>query len=113
MQITGEMMAYIVAAVAALILAFVWLRRRPSGAEQARADAVDAATMSYTIVMAAEQLWRTGKLPADERFAYAMSMLAAQFPSLDTEVLRATIEAGVYWLHSAHDAVGGAREPQR
>lgn len=109
MQITGEIMAYVTAAVAALILAVVWLRRKPSGAEQAHSDAVDAAGLAHTVVMAAEQLWRTGRLPADERFAYAMSVLAAQFPSLDTDVLRATIEAGVYWMRSAQSAAG-ARE---
>lgn len=49
-------------------------------------------------VTAAEQLWESGKLPKDGRFDYVLSHLKERYPDVDTEMVRAAIEAGVWNL---------------
>ena len=67
---------------------------------QAQAAALaQAADLARVAVAAAEQLYRTGKLPDnDAKLDYALGLLEAQFPALESEQLVATIEAAVYWL---------------
>lgn len=108
----------------AVVLAVLWVRTKPASTEAAAASIVEAADVAQTAVAAAEQLWRTGKLPKSERFDYALGLLQKEFPGLDPIQLRASVEAGVYWLKMALPAasagsitgsatVGGAGQPVR
>lgn len=94
----SEALGYVTAGVSVMILALLWLRTRPIGIEQAHNDLLLAAELARTAVAAAEQLWRSGKIPADDRFVYAMSVLQNQLPGVDVVQLQASIEAAVYWL---------------
>jgi len=98
----SEALGYITAGVSVIILALLWLRTRPIGIEQAHNDLLLAAELARTAVAAAEQLWRSGRMPADDRFDYAMSVLQSQLPGVDVAQLQASIEAAVYWLRMAH-----------
>lgn len=94
----GEVLAAFSAVLTVVLLALVWVRTRPQSVEEAIDSLQDASELAKTAVLAAEQLWTTGKLPKDERFAYALELLSKEFPTLDVEQLSASIEAGVYWL---------------
>jgi len=98
----SEALGYITAGVSVIILALLWLRTRPIGIEQAHNDLLLAAELARTAVAAAEQLWRSGRMPADDRIDYAMSVLQSQLPGVDVAQLQASIEAAVYWLRVAH-----------
>jgi len=102
----SEALGWRPAFVSVIILALLWLRTRPIGIEQAHNDLLLAAELARTAVAAAEQLWRSGRMPADDRFDYAMSVLQSQLPGVDVAQLQASIEAAVYWLRMAHR--GGA-----
>lgn len=47
-------------------------------------------------VTAAEQLWESGKLPKNGRFDYVFSRLKERYPDVDSDMIRAAIEAGVW-----------------
>jgi F0F1-type ATP synthase membrane subunit b/b' len=64
------MMAIAFGVVAVLVLAWLIVRKPPTTIDEAQAQIAQAAEMAKTLVMAAEQLYRTGKLPADGRFAF-------------------------------------------
>ena len=97
----GEWIALAVAVVTAVLVVVIWIRTKPTSAAQAGASIAEAATVAQTAVAAAQQLWMTGKLPRDERFNYALGLLQKEFPGLDAIQLRASVEAGVYWLKMA------------
>lgn len=104
----SEALGYITAGVSVIILALLWLRTRPIGIEQAHNDLLLAAELARTAVAAAEQLWRSGRIPADDRFSYAMSVLQSQLPGVDGAQLQASIEAAVYWLRMVHQGAAEA-----
>jgi hypothetical protein len=60
-----------------------------------------AARAAREIVAAAEQLYQTGNLTADERYDYVADLLSDLFPSLDSQAMRAAIEAAVHWRNLA------------
>lgn len=97
MQI-GEILGLASMVLTGALLVVVWLRTRPASVAEAVASLQEVSQVAETAVSAAEQLWRTGKLPADKRFDYAMSLLEAEFPALQREHLRAALEAAVFWL---------------
>lgn len=82
------------------LLIYVVVRKPPATVGEAQAQLTEVTEAARTYVMAAEQLWRTGKLPKDQRFDYAAQQLEQQF-HLDAEQVRALIEAGVYWVKLA------------
>lgn len=79
------------------LLLYVVVRKPPTTVGEAQAQLADVTEAARTYVMAAEQLWRTGKLPQEERFDYAARQLEQQF-NLEPEQVKALIEAGVYWV---------------
>lgn len=115
----GELLALASAVLTAVLLVVVWVRTRPASVEAATASIRDASEVAQTAVAAAEQLWRTGKLPKTERFDYALGLLQKEFPALDPIQLRASVEAGVYWLKAVMPAastgyvtVGSTQQPE-
>lgn len=95
---SGEILGLASVVLTAILLIVVWLRTRPTSVGEAIASLQEVSQVAETAVAAAEQLWRTGKLPADKRFDYAMSLLEAEFPALQGEHLKAALEAAVFWL---------------
>ena len=95
---TGEILGLASMALTVVLLIVVWLRTRPASVAEASASLLQVAEVAEIAVSAAEQLWRTGKLPKDERFNYAMSLLEAEFPALQSEHLKSALEAAVFWL---------------
>lgn len=95
---TGEILGLASMGLTLILLIVVWIRTRPSNVAEAVASLQQVAEVAETAVSAAEQLWRTGKLPRDERFNYALNLLQAEFPSLQKEHLTAALEAAVFWL---------------
>lgn len=105
----GEWIVLAVAVLTGVLVVVFWVRTRPATAEQAAASIRDASAVAQTAVAAAQQLWQTGKLPKDRRFDYALGLLQKEFPNLDPVQLRASVEAGVYWLKLAMPA--GTQQP--
>ena len=103
---SGELLALASAVLTAVLLVVVWVRTKPATPEAAAASIRDASEVAQTAVAAAEQLWRTGKLPKSERFDYALGLLQKEFPALAPIQLSASVEAGVYWLKAVMPAQG-------
>ena len=97
--------------VAVLVLAWLIVRNPPHSADQAQALLLEASETARVMVMAAEQLWRTGRLPADKRFDWVANQLRDQY-NLDPQQVAALIEAGVYWVkHLAAAQASPSRQP--
>jgi hypothetical protein len=64
-------------------------------------DLQKATQAARDAVSAAEQLWTTGQIAADERFDWAYAQLNPLFPGLTKEALAMTIEAAVFWLKTS------------
>lgn len=84
--------------VAVVGVVLLWLRKPPATAADALAEVQEMVEFARQTVMAAEQLWQSGRLPRDGRFDWATAQLMARFPNLDQAQLTATIEAAVFWL---------------
>ena len=102
-----------------VMLAWLIVRKPPSSADEAQLMLAQAAEMARTLVMAAEQLHQTGRLPADGRFAWVKAQLEQSF-NVDAEQAVALIEAGVYWAKqiaarrdTTHQPVGAQGLPVR
>ena len=90
---------WLTVALTVALLVLLWVRTKPPGSVEEAADQVaKMAELAKTAVQAAEQLWITGKLDKSTRYDYAFSLLAGSFPNVDSEQLRASIEAAVYWI---------------
>lgn len=57
-----------------------------------------AVKTAQAYVLAAEQLWQSGKLAKESRFTWVLERLEAAFPAVDEEVLTDSIEAAVAWM---------------
>lgn len=95
---SGEILGLVSVGLTGVLLVVVWLRTRPQSVAEATASLQEVAQVAQMAVAAAEQLWRTGKLPRDERFDYALALLEKEFPALQKEHLTAALEAAVFWL---------------
>lgn len=107
---TGEILGLASVVLTGVLLIVVWLRTRPQSIDEAVASLQEVSQVAQTAVAAAEQLWRTGKLPADKRFEYAMSLLESEFPALQSEHLKAALEAAVFWLKTGLAAQAQAQQ---
>lgn len=96
--------------VAVLVLAWLIVRTPPRTINQAQALLLEASETARVMVMAAEQLWRTGKLPADQRFDWVANHLRQQY-NLEPTQITALIEAGVYWAKHLMAQSGGTAQP--
>jgi hypothetical protein len=87
----------ILTAVVVGVVALIALWMGKSG-DSAASDIERAAGTAREIVMAAEQLWVTGKLAKSARRDWALAQLKEFFPGMDDETLIKSIEASVQWL---------------
>lgn len=93
-----DLVPWITVALTAAILVLVWFRGKPTDAASAASGILEATETAKVLVMAAEQLWLTGKLPKDERLDFVLDQLGAQYTWLDADQARVTVEAAVFWL---------------
>lgn len=63
-------------------------------------DVQAALRVAQEAVMAAEQLWLTGRLQKDARFEYVAELMRRYFPSLSDDLVAMMIEAAVMELKS-------------
>lgn len=95
--------ASILIAVIALCLAiYTLIRQGQSISIEGVADVAggltelqDAVAEARELVLAAEQLYQTGRLPKDKRFAWVYNRLKATLPELSEDALSTAIEAAV------------------
>ena len=104
---SGEILGLASVVLTGVLLVVVWLRTRPDNVAGAIKTLQDVSTVAETAFSAAEQFWRTGRLPRDERFNYALGLLEREFPSMQRDHLVAALEAAVFWLKQATNADNG------
>ena len=73
------------------------------GISEAIGTANDVWTEAQEWVAAAEQLWKSGQITKESRFDYVFEHLRERYPDLNTDIIEAAIEAGVFWLHEKMD----------
>lgn len=84
--------------VTVVAVGLFWLRGR--NGQSSEASQIDLAVrMARTAVRAAEQLYKSGDLPADARFEYVLNILQNAFPKMDEQQCIAAIEAEVYMFN--------------
>lgn len=92
----------IVALVVAGIIAILSIWRNGSfsfdGLAEAASDIERVVGAAREWVLAADQLWQSGKLAKDRRFDWVLEQLRSSFPDLDDSILAGSIEAAVAWL---------------
>lgn len=59
-------------------------------------EAVAGAAQQW--VLAAEQLWQTGRVAKDKRFYWVLDKLRDIYPEMDDKTLAGSIEAAVQWM---------------
>jgi len=102
-----QYLTWITLALTVIVGAFAWFRTRPGTVQEMANIVSDAAYTARTLVEAAEQLGKTGKLPTnDAKFNFVLAELQRMYPALDAEQLRIAIEAAVYWLKTMRPVVG-------
>lgn len=93
-----DLASMIIAAVA-LLVAFISFNRKNDISIVERLTGYQAVVEdAKNLVMAAEQLWLTGELPADQRFDYVAGQLMEMYPHLKPATLRMSVEAAVHWM---------------
>lgn len=109
-MIDESIWGWVVLAVTLVTLAVVWLRTgQPTSAADALNRLEDAKQMAMTLVMAAEQLYNSGTLPADERLDYVIERLAPYVGDwLTPQQVRALVESAVYVVNlgASRDSAG-------
>lgn len=102
-----ETIVMLVVGAAAFVLAGVgvYVARKPTNitstldlAESTFADIERAAEAARQYVLAAEQLWLTGRLDKDNRLYWVVNKLQAVFPDISADTLEDTVEAAVAWI---------------
>lgn len=101
----GEIMAWVTTGLTVVLLAVVWWRTRPANAGEAAAQIQEMSEFARDAVMAAEQLWQTGKMPKSGRLDYVLGLVQAQF-GVDRETARMSAEAAVFWLKHVAQRTG-------
>lgn len=97
----------LVLVIVAAVFAYLWWRARTTGATaDPLAMLAQANVIARDIVAAAEQLYRSGKLPRESRYDWAANELKRVAPGLAQEQVIAAVEAGVYWLKQAGSQAG-------
>jgi cbb3-type cytochrome oxidase subunit 3 len=104
-QVNGEIMAWVTTGLTVVLLAVVWWRTRPANAGEAAAQIQEMSEFARDAVMAAEQLWQTGKMPKSGRLDYVLGLVQAQF-GVDRETALMSAEAAVFWLKHVAQRTG-------
>ena len=99
---TTELFALVVGLVALVVAVFVAMRKgTPVSVAGVAANITgieQAVGAARELVLAAEQLYKTGRITKDERFKWVLGRLRVALPDLDEDTLAGSIEAGVSWL---------------
>ena len=95
----------LIAAVAIIVAIYTFVRHGQGISIEGVADVAggltelqDAVAEARELVLAAEQLYRTGRLPKDKRFTWVYNRLKANLPNLPEDTLATSVEAAVAWL---------------
>lgn len=94
MQVVGVLAFGLVAIV---VMVWLFVRNPSTNIQSVQEQVAFSMETAKTLVMAAEQLYETGRLPADERFDWVKEQLEVSF-GVDSEQAVALIEAAVYWM---------------
>ena len=95
----------LVAVIAFIIAIYTFIRQGQTISIEGVADVAgaltdlqDAVAEARELVLAAEQLYQTGRLPKDKRFTWVYNRLKANLPDLSEDTLATAVEAAVAWL---------------
>lgn len=100
MQIDG-LWGLLVAGLAIVVSLYAMLRGGKEfgeGVSRTISDIELAAAAAREWVLAAQQLYETGKLDREQRFEWVLFRLQATFPELTEDTLAGGIEAAVQWM---------------
>jgi hypothetical protein len=111
MQLDNNLLTVIVLAIVAIVMGIMAYRAgQPLSIEGVTGTFTgiqDAVGEAREWVLAAEQLYSTGRLTKDQRFAWVLGRLRESFPDLDDDTLAGSIEASVRWAK----LLGGEKRP--
>ncbi|RIK41616.1 MAG: hypothetical protein DCC55_11405 [Chloroflexi bacterium] len=95
-----DMTTIFVAVVFGIVALVALLRGKVSvtGLIEASTDIQTAAGAARELVLAAEQLWLSGKITKHERYQYVLTRLQEIFPDMEDDTLAGSIEAAVAWM---------------
>ena len=102
-----ETIVMLIVAAAAAVMAGVglYIARKPAtigGVLESTSDVISdieiAAGAAKEYVLAAEQLWKTGRIEKGDRLDWVLDRLSDAFPAIPEETLRDSVEAAVTWL---------------
>jgi len=102
-ELVQTFLPYVVTFLTLIFLGYtLWKDRQPFDLNElpaqlatAKSEAEELAKVAETAVMAAEQLYRTGKIGRNQRWEEAVSYIRRWFPELDSETMAKNIEAAV------------------
>lgn len=72
----------------------------PEQLAESKNEAEELSRVSLTAAQAAEQLWRSGKITKDERWAEAISYIRLWYPEADSEVIVKNLESAVLLVNT-------------
>ncbi len=105
MDVETTVMLIVAAAAAVMAGVGLYIARKPAtigGVLESTSDAISdieiAAGAAKEYVLAAEQLWKTGRIEKGDRLDWVLDRLSEAFPSIPEKTLRDSVEAGVMWL---------------
>lgn len=105
MDIQNTILGLVALAGFAMAGAVIYSARKPatvSGVLEATGAALTdiekAAGAAKEYVLAAEQLWATGNLPADSKLDWVLQRLGSAFPEISAQTKRDSVEAAVAWM---------------
>lgn len=102
-----------ISAVVLAVVSVLVVRKQPAtvtgvieAAQEALTDIERVAGAAMEYVLAAEQLWSTGRLAKDSRFGFVVTRLKGLFPEISEETIEDSIEAAVAWMKMAESKLG-------
>ena len=112
-----ETIVMLIVAAAAAVMAGVglYIARKPAtvgaildATEDGLSDIERAAGAAKEYVLAAEQLWQTGRLEKESRLYFVVQRLSAAFPDIAESTLEDSVEAAVAWMKMAEGKLVGS-----
>lgn len=109
-----------VAAIALAVVGIIFVRKEPvsvagvlTSTVEAVTDIEKAAGAAKEYVLAAEQLWQTGRLDKESRLYFVVTRLKKLFPDIPESTLEDSVEAAVAWIKMTEGRLtsGGAETP--